>query len=378
MDLHDLTDVLSARGPFVTVHVPSESAVEQAADKYDLLWKNVLRELEDKGVDGATREAVSAARGAHDQGDSRLVVATLPDATVRLAVSLGAPPRREVVDVAPLPHLLPLVDDVTTRVPHVVVLADHTGADVSAYYDADHVAREVTVKGHAPDIRKVPVGGWSHLRYQHRAENGWDANAKEIVDAVVELAQSVGARLVVATGEERQLVHVQRHLPTHLKDTYLEVPGGRGQDGSDELVRQRVSDAVARWLAQQTLELLEQYAQERGQAKRAVDGVEDVVAALRKAQVETLLVTTDAAAYSTLFFGPDPTQLGTRREDLAALGVDDPQEGPMLDVLLRAALGTAADVQVVPHEMPTAPDGGVGALLRYADSLGSITAEQRP
>ncbi len=392
MDLHDLTDVLTAPGPFVTVHVPSESAVEQAADRYDLLWKNVLRELEDKGVDAATRDAISAARGAHDQGDSRLIVATLPDATVRLAVSLGAPPRREIIDVAPLPHLLPLVDDVTTRVPHVVVLADHTGADVSAYYDADHLAREVTVKGHAPDIRKVPVGGWSHLRYQHRAENGWDANAKEIVDAVLELSQAVDAQLIVATGEERQLVHVQRHLPKHLENSYLEVPGGRGQDGSDALVRQRVTDAVARHVAVQTLELLEQYAQERGQAKRAVDGVEGVVEALRKAQVQTLLVTTQLSGQaagdegdpapdgspaasapslgsSTLFFGPDPTAIGTRREELAALGVDDPQEGPLVDVLIRAALGTAADVQVVPAELDTAPDGGVGAVLRYADTL---------
>ncbi len=393
MDLHDLTDVLTAPGPFVTVHVQSESAVEQAADRYELLWKNVLRELEDKGVDERTREAVSAARGTHDQGESRLVIATTSDGTVRLAVSLASVPRRQVVDVAPLPHLLPLVDDVTTRVPHVVVRADHTGADVSAYYDTEHLAHEVTVKGHAPDIRRVQGGGWAHLHIQHRAVNGWDANAKEIVDAVVELAQQVEARLIVATGEERQLVHVARHLPTHLKDEYLEVPGGRGQDGSGPLVQQRVADAVSRFVAERTLDLLEEYTQERGQSKRAVDGLPGAVEALRKAQVQTLLVTTalasgapdpdapdpgssphDTAAQaslptSTLLFGPDPTQLGFTPEDLGALGVDDPQEGPVVDVLVRAALGTAADVQVVPHEMPSAPQAGVGAVLRYADAL---------
>ena len=397
MDLHDLTDVLTAPGPYVTVHVRSESAVEQAADRYELLWKNVLRELEDKGVDARTRDAVSAARGTHDQGASRLVVATTGDGKVRLAVSLASVPRRQVVDVAPLPHLLPLVDDVTTRVPHVVVRADHTGADVSAYYDTEHIASEVTVKGHAPDIRRVQIGGWAHLHIQHRAVNGWDANAKEIVDAVVELAQQVEARMIVATGEERQLVHVARHLPTHLKDQYLEVPGGRGQDGSEPLVQQRVADAVSRFVAGRTLDLLEEYAQERGQAKRAVDGLPAAVEALRKAQVQTLLVTTavasgapdpdapeqGAAAHAslptpTLLFGPDPTQLGLTREDLAALGVDDPQEGPVVDVLVRAALGTAADVQVVPHEMPSAPQAGVGAVLRYADALttGEAVAER--
>lgn len=366
MDLRELNDVLTASGPFVTVHVESESAVEQAASKYDMTWRDVLRQLEEKGVDEQTRKAVYEARGEHSEGASRLVVATTSDATVRLAVPLGSTPARPVVDVSPLPHLLPLIDDVTTRIPHVVVLADHAGADVSAYYDTGHVAKEVTVKGHAPDIRKVPVGGWSHLRYQHRAENGWDANAREVVDAVVDLAQQVGAQLIVAAGEDRQLVLVAEHLPTHLKDSYLEVRGGRGQDGSEALVRQRVSDAVSLHVATRTLDLLEGYAQERGQHKRAVDGLADVVEALRKAQVETLLVATDAPGYSTLFFGPEPTQLGTSAADLSALGIDDPQEGPMIDVLIRAALGTAADVQLVPHELATAPQGGVGAVLRYA------------
>lgn len=371
MELHDLSDALSQPGPFVTVHVSSESAVEQAQAAYDLAWKDVLTRLADLGVDEATRSAVHDARGAHDAGDSRFVVATPADGRVRLAVSLGTPARRTVVDLAPLPHLLPLVDDLTTRVPHVMVLADRTGADVTAYYDSSHQAGEVTVKGHAPDIRKVPVGGWSNLRYQHRAENGWQANAREIVDTVVELADSVGAQVIVAAGDERELTLVHEHLPTRLVDRFLTVAGGRAQDGSAGLVRRRVADALAVHVATGTLDLLEQFAQERGQGKRAADGVEDVVAALRKAQVETLLVTTDAAAYSTLLFGAEPTALGTRPEDLAALGVDDPQEGAMIDVLLRAAIGTAADVQVVPHELAGAPQGGVGAVLRYADSSGA-------
>ena len=376
MDLHDLTAVLTADGPFVTVHVDSESAVEQAQDKYELQWKNVLRELEDKGVDEQTREAIAAARGTHDEGQSRLVVATPGDHSVRLAVSLATTPRRPVVDVAPLPHLLPLVDDVTTQVPHVVVMTDRTGADVYAFSDSTTQTDQVTVKGSAPDIRKVPVGGWSHLRYQHRAENGWEANAREIVDRVVALADEVQAQVVVAVGDQREVDLVHKHLPQRLQDSFLHLPGGRGEDGSNALVQRRVADALALRVAQSSLDLLEEYAQERGQGKRAVDGVEDVVEALRKAQVATLILTTDAAAYSTLFFGPDPSMVATRADDLTGLGVDNPQEGPMLDVLIRAALGTGADVQLVPHELATAPVGGVGAVLRYADSIGSNAASQ--
>lgn len=376
MDLHDLSDVLSAPGPFVTVHVVSESAVERAQEKYDLEWKNALSQLAEQGVDERTREGLAAAKGSHDEGESRLVIATPTDGTVRLAVSLGTPPRRPVVQLGPLPHLLPLVDDVTTQVPHVVLLADRTGADVSAYYDSSRQAGEVTVTGHAPDIRKVSVGGWSQLHYQHRAENGWEANAREIVDAVVQLAEGVHAELIVAAGDQREVALVRQYLPHHLQDRFLTVEGGRGEDGSSALVRQRMADTVARHVAQKSLALLEGYSQERGQGKRAVDGVSDVVAALRKAQVETLLVTTDAAGYSTLLFGPEPTQIGTSAADLAALGVDDPKEGPMIDVLIRAALGTSAGVQLVPHELATAPTGGVGAVLRYSDSLGNAAAGQ--
>src|SRR5947209_6673594 len=107
MDLRDLSDVLIADGPFVTVLVESESAVEQAADKYELVWKDVSRELIDKGVDGATVEAVLGAKGTHDEGNARLVVASTDDHSVKLATSLRHAPRQPVVDVAPLPHLLP-------------------------------------------------------------------------------------------------------------------------------------------------------------------------------------------------------------------------------------------------------------------------------
>ncbi len=375
MDLHDLTTVLSVDGPFVTVLVDSESDVEQAADKYELQWKNIVRELEDKGVDAATVQAVAAAKGEHWEGDGRLVVATAGDATVRLAVPLHTAPRRPIVDVSPLPHLLPLVDEVNTRVPHVVVRVDRAGADVSAYYDAETVASEVTVKGHAPDIRKVPVGGWSHLKYQHRAENGWASNAREIVTAVVELAQTVDAQLLLLVGDERELVYVREDLPAELQPKVVELAGGRNADGSDALVRQRVADAVALHVAHETLDLLGDYAQERGQGKRAVDGLPDVLEALRKAQVQTLLITT-GTTHGTLWFGPEPSQVASTGRELTELGVADPQEGPLVDVLIRAAVGTGADVQLVPGEMEQAPDMGLGAVLRYADSLGTNAAAQ--
>jgi hypothetical protein len=59
--------------------------------------------------------------------------------------------------------------------------------------------------------------------------------------------------------------------------------------------------------------------------------------------------------------------LGTTRDEVVALGADAPEQGPLTSVLLRAALATGADVQLVPHQPEQAPHGGVGALLRYRD-----------
>ena len=92
------------------------------------------------------------------------------------------------------------------------------------------------------------------------------------------------------------------------------------------------------------------------------------VAALRKAQVQTLLVTTAADQQAVLWFGPEPSQIAVTAAELIDLGVAEPKQGPAVDVLLRAAVGTAADVELVPHQLDTAPRGGVGAVLRYADS----------
>lgn len=370
MQLRDLSDVLAAEGPFVTVHVGAESAVEQAADRYDAAWRSLLKQLEEKGVREPVREALSGARGEHAEGEARLLVASVPDAKVLVAEPVSTRPAADLVQVSPLPDLLPLVSDLTARVPHVVVHADRTGADVDAFFDLRQVAQEVTVKGRTLHLKKVPGGGWAHHRYQHRTENQWRENAKEIRETVRQLAEQVGAELVIGVGDDRELNYVREGLSQPWDSRWVELPGGRSQDGSEELVRQRIRDTVALHAAADTLSLLAGYAQERGQDKRACDGLPDVVQALRKAQVATLLLTTDPDQHSTLWFGAEPAQLGTSRADVEDLGATTATEGPMIPVLLRAALATGADVQLVPHQSEQAPQSGVGAILRYADSGG--------
>lgn len=367
MQLRDLSTVLAARGPFVTVVVGAESAVEQAADRYEMAWKAMLQQLEQEGVAAPVRDAISGARGEHSDGDARMVVASVPEGKVLVSEPVSTRPASDTVQIGTLPDLLPLVSDVAARVPHVVVHADRTGADVEAFFDVEKIADEVTVKGRTLHLKKVQTGGWAHHRYQHRSENQWRDNAQSIRDTVVQLAEQVGAELIIGVGDERELTYVKEGMGQPWDARWIELPGGRGQDGSEQLVGQRVRDAVALHTASATLGLLADYAQERGQDRRACDGVPAVVQALRKAQVQTLLITTQAPPDSTLFFGADPSQLGLSRVEVESLGATTVEEGPLVSVLLRAALATGADVQLVPHQSEQAPEQGVGALLRYAD-----------
>jgi hypothetical protein len=367
VQLRDLSPVLTAPGPFVTVLVGAESAVEQASDRYETAWKSMLKQLEEEGVSAPVREAISAARGEHADGDARLVVASVPEAKVVLAESVSSRPATDSVSTGTLPDLLPVIDELATRVPHVVVLADRHGAEVSARYDTDKVSRELTVKGTELHTRKVHSGGWSHRRYLHRVEEQWESTARDVAATVQNLAEGIDAELIVGSGDIREIALVRDNLPEHLKARWVEVEGTRGGDGSEDLVQQRIADAVALHVVSGTLDLLAEYAQERGQSKRACDGVTAVVDALRKAQVQTLLVTTAADAGTELWFGEDPTQLGLTRSDVSELGAQNPQQGGLVSVLLRAALATGADVQLVPHQSEQAPHEGVGAILRYTD-----------
>jgi hypothetical protein len=83
------------------------------------------------------------------------------------------------------------------------------------------------------------------------------------------------------------------------------------------------------------------------------------------AAVDVLLVTPDDPDDArTAWFGPDPTQLAMTADDLRGLGVDEPVEGRLVDVAVRAALGTGAGIRVV--QPGAGVSGGLGAVLRWS------------
>src|SRR3954471_262805 len=197
MDASTLAKLYAIDGPFVTIYLATPSDVEDAAPRLETSWKNVVRDLAAAGVDDATISALTEARGSHDRGNTRVLVAA--HGKVHLAISLAQPPAQEQIVTAALPRLVPLLDAMTLQVPHVVVLADRTGADVLAYTAGPTPGESEQVASDRWPIHKTGRGGWSTKRYDATVHNNWHENAKDVSALVERVSRDIGARLVIAS-----------------------------------------------------------------------------------------------------------------------------------------------------------------------------------
>jgi hypothetical protein len=148
--------------------------------------------------------------------------------------------------------------------------------------------------------------------------------------------------------------------------------GGRAEGIDEEKLREEVDGVVARAAADADQAAVAQFQEAYGRASAgigpifAVAGRADTVEALRKAQVETLLVVDDPSSDAEAWVGPEPIHLGLDQSELSALGVDDAVRDRLDAALIRAAAGTdAAIVTLAPGQLDLRD--GLGAVLRYPD-----------
>ncbi|HEX9374623.1 MAG TPA: Vms1/Ankzf1 family peptidyl-tRNA hydrolase [Actinomycetota bacterium] len=350
-------------GPFASVYLVTEGAVENAPQLGTARWKSLRDRLADAGTpDESLRAIDEVVPGAHTRGGSLAVVANASG--VVHVEHTERPEPRDRARWAMLPELLPIVRWRQERVPFVAVVTDRTGADlVGVRLEGTEIAREV--QGAGGPIRKVQAGGWSQRRYQQRAENTWEHNAHQVAEEAAKLADRVGAAVVVLAGDVRAVSLVKESIPERWAGALRVIPRG-GAGGSPGHLPPDVEEAVSGIAAEQASALIEHFHRERGQDDRAADGPAAVVDALRSAQVEVLLVADDPDDERTAWFGPEPAHLALRPEDLAQFGIGAGhiQEGRLLDVLVRATLGTGAGILVIPRD--AGPKDDVGAVLRWS------------
>jgi hypothetical protein len=125
-----------------------------------------------------------------------------------------------------------------------------------------------------------------------------------------------------------------------------------------------MAELVAEYEARECAGVLEQV-QAAAAHGLSVSGTDRVVEALRKGQVETLVIADDPGE-DTLLVGGSPLELGVNQQDMDALGVHG-EVVPADRALLAAAVASSAAVVVVPASA-LGDDTPVAAVLRYSDA----------
>ena len=369
----EISQLYKHPGPFATVYLDGSRDTEQGQHEVELRWRALRAELAKAGAGHSVLAALDGALNSDRTFGGRhghLVVADSEG--VLLDETTDNPPLREYAGWAPLPHLMPFLGRRAEVVPHVVVLADRSGANI--YTNTGHAER--TLDQSEPELlegsEQFPVhksrrDTWSERHFQNRVDNSWAENAHDVADAVNRHVHEIGAQTVLVAGEVRArallLDALAERLPAGV-DIAETTAGGRADGAALEPVQQAAHDAILRIRWRHRRAVLEKLRQGVGRGDYAVTGVEPVLEALRNGQVETLVISDDPSSTERAWIGDEPLQLARERESLSQFGVTDPMQDRLDSALIRAVAGSGADLLVTPNAHSYLIDG-IGATLRF-------------
>jgi hypothetical protein len=364
MDTSNLSTLYQSKGPFATALIDVGHETETGEHEHELRVRAACEQLREQGADEDVVTAVA-------ERLSELVTDPAPVCRLVVASAEGvlhdevAATRADqpVVTWGPLPDLAGWIEHRDSAVRFVLALVDHEGGDV-ALYDSDVPEPEdgASAGGEERFVHKVPVGGWSALRYQHNTENVWARNAEAVVDEVVGHVRR-GHRLVLLAGDPRSRGIVRDALADTAAEVVELETGSRAEDGGDEAQAQAIREALMEHVVGRRVALVHELRERTGAGGAAASGVDEVADAFVRGQVDTLLIDPAAAAESEL----DPA-----RHPGLVLG--NGVEGPVrADTgLVAAAVLTGARVSVLGRSaLGGAP---AAALLRWdQDAVGTTT-----
>ncbi|WP_432947400.1 Vms1/Ankzf1 family peptidyl-tRNA hydrolase [Kribbella sp. CA-253562] len=331
---------------------------ESGAHEHELRVRAAGEQLAEQGADDAVVEVVTA-RLSEPADEPAPVTRTVVANTGGVVFDELVHERidQPVVHWGPLPDLSRWVESAERNIRFVLALVDHEGGDVAVYQsDVPEPESETSAGGETTHVHKVPVGGWSALRYQHETENVWSRNADAVADEIDRVITS-GVRLVLLAGDPRSVAQVEERLKNERATVVRLESGGRAEDGGDEAQQQAIREALLEYTVARRLELHHQLKDRLGQGSAVATGAGDIADAFVKGQVDTLLLDPGAAREVELLVRDHPGF------DVGAVPEDQPL--PADQALVAAAARTGANVVV----MPRASLGGApaAALLRWND-----------
>lgn len=209
-------------------------------------------------------------------------------------------------------------------------------------------------------LHKFKGGGWAHRRFQMRVEDSIERNVETVASDLDSLVSQERIDLVLVTGEPKSCTLLQESAGVKVTER-LEVldHGGRAEGASDDRLDEDVAAALQRCRSARLDAVLERL----GGGAKAV-GVAETVEALRRGEVETLILLQGALDERESYVGPEPLLFGHAREELEAFGVEAPARTRLDEAMVRAAIGQDAGLLPLYAPVGLLPDG-VGAVLRF-------------
>jgi len=315
--------VFTAAPPVISVYLTTAGARPDAAGHVALRWKSLRRRLaEDGAPEAALAHVDPMIERAHAEGETLVAMANAEK--LLYVANLPELPEDDLAVVGPLPHVVPLLAAMQRMLPHIVVATDRVGAELVAVLPADP-DQHAEVTGSDLHITRSSPGGWSQRRFQQRAENRWEANARAVAEELTRLVDATDPRIVVISGDVRAVAFLREHVPARVKSLLAEV---QGDYSSVDEVLHRGRELVADVAEVDTAALLADFERERGQGDLSSVGPPATLEALARGQVETVLLDPVRTAGRTAWFGPDLSQVAETPEGLQAAGDAGPTEAP--------------------------------------------------
>ncbi len=337
---------------------PPDPVTDTGAD-LGLRWKRLASQLAAHGADDATLTAITNDLAEQPASPAQYAIFASRGAVVyrhRLPGAAGV----DYAHFGAPADVVPLLAYRQEHPPYVKVVTDRTGADVTVVPRGAVSGPTTVVNGTDDEIERNAPGGFAQARYQRRAEDSWQHNAVQVAREVSRALGDVDAHLLVVAGDVRAVQLLRDHLPNGVRQavTMRPLSGGRHRGGSAALQDAAAAEAAAELGAAETRALIERFDRERRPGGLAVVGVVATLAALGQGRVDTLIVVDDPDDERVAWFGPNNAgaQKRTGPEDTA---------GRMVDVAVRAAVLSDADVRVVSREQATGLRQGIGALCRF-------------
>lgn len=370
MDSERFRKLLDAPGPFASVYFDDSHDTHDAEAQLDLKWRAAREELEKKGADHAVIDEIGHAimdlRPPIGQS-GRAVVAGANGVVIN--EHLARPTAATVVRVSELPYIVPILEQSFDHPDYVLVVVDHSGADITTHIGG--TLRAETVDGGGYPVHKA--AGAETAGYgdpQLRTDEAARKNVRAVADRVGELIEDKrdkGIQVIFVVGEVRSRSDLLSALPDRLRDRAVALEVGARHSGHDfgEIERAIEEEFVKRQV-RAIDDAAQRFTAEIGrQSGLAAEGLGAVCSALRQGAVDTLIL--GDVGDATVVADEGLTTLAPNANVLSEQGAAPAKTLRADEALPLFAVSVGASL--VRTDERIAPADGVAAVLRYAPTL---------